>query len=202
MSRVKPYLLPLLILVIFAGLGIGFRTFFMQNMVEPIAILLWTLWQMLAGVDQNIYWALLVVLCTILVINLALSFQTEAPRSAYTTENDALNRVAYWQKLLADATAGDHERELLHDQLKALLLATITQDERTDPTDIELLLANGSLVLPPRVQHFLLSPQAPPTPALLSLAPLWLRRRFYKPDQILIAEILHWMETELELPHD
>ncbi|MFC1936038.1 hypothetical protein ACFLYP_00065 [Chloroflexota bacterium] len=184
----------------------------MAYIIEPIALLCWTVWRIASSVDQNIYWMLLIVSFSILVINLVLSGKHNAPRSAYTDKYRAPGRVENWQKLIENASLRKNETEHLRDELKNLLISVITQGARSDSINSEEIVEKVQESLPLAAHQFLF----PPTRQRgissirhqlksLLLAPRWLRkwtRKFISQDNTSIEEILRWMEIEMEINHE
>ena len=209
MGRYKKFMLPTLLIVLFVILVVSFRSFLRANFIEPIALLLWTLWHVISSVDQHIYWVILIVICSILAIRLLPSGIEDSHESAYSRIDQSPSRVDYWQSLIKNAALGSDENERLHDNLKNLLLTVVAQDERAEPVEIEDVIAKGKTPLPLTTQR-LLFPQNgtrwkfPVGQQLkfLYLGPRWLRRwtnKFVHQDYTLIDETLRWMEIELEL---
>jgi len=209
MGRYKKFMLPTLLIVLFVILVVSFRSFFLANIIEPVALLLWALWHVISSVDQHIYWVVLIVMCSILAIRLLPSGIEDSHESVYSRMDQSPSRVDYWQALIKDAALGSDENERLHENLKNLLLTVVAQDERAEPVKIEDVIAKGKTPLSPTTQR-LLFPQNgtrrkfPVYQRLkfLYLAPRWLRRwanKFVHHDYTLIDETLRWMETELEL---
>lgn len=212
MERSNKYLLIFLILVIFAGLVLGFRSFLMTFIIEPIALLLWAAWRLVIGVDQQIYWVLLIFLCSIYVISLVPARTDYSPRGLNINPEKVLNRRDYWQTLINDASFGKNEKECLQQNLTKLLIAVISLGEQYTFEDLEKIKTTGQETLPPEVRKFLNQRPINQNNASLRKQPesksfftRWFRRwvrKFIQQDTTEIDEILQWMETELEIRHD
>jgi len=205
-------MLSILILIVFVSLVVTFRSFLWINIIEPIALLCWAVWRIISSVNQQIYWMILIVICTILVFRLFLSGKTYFPQSAYYETYKPPNRVEYWQTLLKDATLGKKENEDLHDNLKQLLIGILAEDERSDSLDFDEIVAEGQVTLPLAL-HRLLGPRKEKRKLfsiihqqnLIPITPRWLRRwvmKFFPRDNTLIDETLKWMEAELEISYE
>lgn len=206
-ESLKKYLSPLVVLALFVSLVVGFRSFLIANIVEPIALLCWAAWRIVSSVDQHIYWVMLIVLCSILVVRLVPSSKMDSPGLAYNYRYQLPDRVAHWQTRMKDAILGKDETEQLRDGLSNLLMSVIGQVERSDQKDLEELVAAGRIPLSPAARQFLCPPQGKHGTVSLNhqLLPRWLRRwkgRFFHQDHTAIDEILKWMETEMEISHD
>lgn len=212
MDRIKKYVLPFLILFLLVSLIVIFRSFLMAYIFEPVALLCWVVWRIVSGVDQNIYWIVLIVICIILVIRLIFYKNDKPPNSAYNYTYKPLNRVEYWQTIIMDSDLGKNESEYLQDSMKELLITVTTQVERSDPTDSEEMIVKGSASLPLAAQEYLFPSRRKHgrfsihhQPNIKFLVPTWLRRwtrKFIHQDHSLVDEILRWMETELEINYE
>ena len=209
MDRIKKYLLPLFILLLFVSLVGIFRSSLLTNIVEPVVLILWLFWRIISSVDQSIYWVILIIFCTILVIRIIPSRKEQPSNSAYDYSYTPVNRVEYWQKLLIDADLGKNETEYLRDSLEELLMTVITQAERSGSSDSKNMVSERSASLPLAVQRYLF-PLAGEDDVfsmdhqrdIKFLIPGWIKRwaRKYVPqDHSLIDETIRWMETELEI---
>jgi len=197
------------IIVLFVTLIVSFRSFLLANLIEPFALLLWALWQVVSSVDQHIYWIVLIAICSILVIRIFPSTNESSREAAYNHRDRPLSRVDYWQSLIKNATLGNDGNQRLHDNLKNLLTTVVTQDGQPEPTQLEEGIAKGKTPLPPTVKSFLFPPNRTrkkfPIGWQLNLpflGPRWLRRwanKFIHQDYTMIDETLRWMEIELEI---
>jgi len=212
MDRIKKYVLPFLILFLLVSLIVIFRSFLMAYIFEPVALLCWVVWRIVSGVDQNIYWIVLIVICIILVIRLIFYKNDKPPNSAYNYTYKPLNRVEYWQTIIMDSDLGKNESEYLRDRLKELLIIVITQGERSDSADTAEIIGNGNASLPLAAHRYLFPSRGEHGMFSLNqqrnfmfLVPRWLRgwtRKFFHQDHSLVDEILKWMETELEINYE
>jgi hypothetical protein len=212
MDSFKKYGLPFLILLLFLSLALGFRSFLMANIVEPIALFFWAAWRVVSSVDQAIYWIVLIVFCLIPVFRFAVSGKDVNPRSAYNHETLPLNRVEHWQRLIKDTPLGRDERETLRASMKELLISVTAQLDRTDSTLMDQMITNAPVSLPLKARLFLF-PQAGKGGIIAairqlnipSLLPRWLRRWariFHHQDNTWIDETLGWLENELEIHYE
>lgn len=209
MNNSKQFAIPILITILLVILIISFRSFLLTNIVEPVALLFWAVWRIIASVDQNVYWIVLIVFCSILVFRLFPSGRENSHELAYNYRDKSLDRVEHWRTLIKDAALGNSERRRLRDSLKVLLTTVVAQDEHSEPTGLEEGIANGKIPLPLTTQRFLYPQNGMHRSFsmnqqlnILSLAPRWLRRwagKFIHQDHILIDETLRWMEIELEI---
>ena len=212
MSNSKQFALPILILILLVGFMVSFRSFLLTYIVEPVALLFWALWRIVASVDQHIYWFALIGFCSILIIRLLSTGNDSSSGSAYKNRDKSLSRVEHWQILIKNATLGNAESRLLRDNLKDLLISIGAQDEQSEPIELEEVLTKGEISLPLAVQRYLFSPvdrggkfSIIQKINLMFLAPRWIRKwisKFVYQDNTLIDKTLRWMEVELEINNE
>lgn len=208
-NNYKQFALPILISILLVGLMVSFRSFLLAYVIEPIALLFWAFWRVIASVDQHIYWFALIVFCSILVLRLLPTGNDSSSASAYNDREKSLNRVEHWQTLIKNATLGNEESRLLRDNLKDLLISIGAQDEQSEPMELEDIFMKGEISLPLAVQQYLFSPvdnggrfSIFQKINLIFLAPRWIRKwisKFIYQDNTLIDETIRWMEIELEI---
>ena len=212
MDSRKRYILPLLVLISLAGIAVGFRSFFMANIIEPIAVLFWAFWRVIVSVNQNIYWMILIVICLMLVLRLVPTEKDNLPNPAYTYKYKSPNRVEYWQTLINESILGREEGERLRGNLENLFTSVNAESGRTGSKDSDEVIAKGQRQLSLRATR-LLFPQKRTEGAFFqdhrldikSLIPKRLQRwagKFVPQDTTAIAEILEYMENEMEMSHD
>lgn len=212
MGKLEKYRILLLVAGLVLALAISFQSFLMITIIEPVALLFWAIWRILASVDQNVYWTILIVLCAALMLRLVPSGKDFSPRPAYNYEYKSLDRVEYWRRLMKEAASGKDGNENLHHSLENLLMSTIAQADHSLSTDPAEAVASGQVSLPPAIRRFLLLP-GEEQEALsghhqfnpLVLASKWFRRWAGprdRQDRALVEEVLQWMESYLEISHD
>lgn len=212
MDGLKKNILPLLILILLVSLAIGFRSFLMANIIEPVAYLCWAIWRAVASLNQNIYWGILIIICSIFMIRLLPSEKDNTLSSAYRYKYRSPNRVEYWNTLIQNAMHGKEEAENLRDGLKKLFVSAVSPTERLNGRDLEERGAIGNASMSQATRQYLFSPKGQDRimsgsrlHGITSLAPGWLRRwagKFARQDTASIDEILKYMETELEINRD
>jgi hypothetical protein len=205
MDRIKAYMFPLLALALLVALVDSFRTFFVTNIIQPIALMCWAIWRIIISVDQSVYWIVLIVVCSIPVLRLIPRDNAHRPKAAYDYKYQTRNRVEYWKTLITDATLGKEDAENLRESLKKLLGSVIPHIEGADPTDLEEATEIEKVPLSPRARRFLLSSNESKYLSIISVSPRWLRKwvaKFTARDSTALNEILEWMETEMEISHD
>ena len=212
MEMYKKSILPFLILALLTGLFVGFRSFLMDYIVEPIAYLFWAVWRIISSVDQNFYWIALIVICTILVIRRIPSEKDNSPSPAYIYKYKPPNRVEYWRTLIDESIRGKNKNEYLRYKIEELTMTIITQVERPATTGADEFMKTEILPLSPTARQYLFPSNGEDRVSSLKnwlsndvVIPRWLRRGRRKHIQqynAILDEILKWMETELEISNE
>jgi hypothetical protein len=209
MDRLKKSALPFLILFLLLGLAIGFRSFLMAYIIEPVALLFWAVWRLVSSVDQNIYWMALIVLCIFLFLSLIPSENARPADSAYNDTRKSLDRIEYWQAAINQASMGEKERQHLRDSLKELLIASTAQLERQALLQIQEQNNVEMTPFSPAARRYLF-PAGEKSgvfstniqTSLGRLLPGRLRKwtsKYIHTDTALMEEILTYMEADLEI---
>lgn len=210
MDCFKKTLVPIIAIVLLAVLVVIFRSFFMTYIIQPIALLFWVAWRLLASVDQNIYWMILLAACLFLVIRLIPRESDDTFEVTYSYRPP--NRVEHWKTLITDAMLGDEDLDALRESLKTLYMSARPQIQGSGPRDLEEIISNSEAPLSRKARHFLFPPE--PSGGMfvvvqrfrsMSFVPRGLRRwvgTFMQWDTSPIDEILAQIESELEIRHD
>lgn len=202
MQTINKVIAPLLILLLVVALTFVLRTTLLTYLIEPIAALLWIAWQIVSSIDQQIYWALLITLCAILVFGLIPIRKQKPSKSAYTYANASQSRLEFWRSALKDAPRGKNEREFLRDNLKNLFIAVVSQSERSELFEHEGGLEEGDL-LSPAARRYLFSPTGEhrKTPIEFFNPGLFAQKVNLAayPEYVLIDEIIKFIEDKYEI---
>lgn len=212
MDKLKRFVFLILVLSAFAGTTVGFRVFFMTKIIEPIAVLFWTAWRIIISVNQNIYWMILIVICSFLMFHLLPVRRENSSSPAYTYRYKSPNQVEYWQTLMEESILGKEEGERLRINLENLFKSINAKPGRNVSSDLEENAANGQIPLPLRMKRCLFPSKQSDSVyfqnhhfGIMSIIPKRLRRwagKFISQDATAIDEILEYMETEMEMSHD
>jgi hypothetical protein len=200
MRIVKKWGSPIIVLFLLVGLLLSFRSFLMANIVEPIAMLGWVAWRFVISVDQYLYWMLLVITCSILIVRFAFLGKGPLPQSAYHDPDAVLSRLEVWRQLIEQAALGKKERAEFQVRITQLYLDSLGEQ------------ADLQQVAHPRLQDWFTLPAEErrafsllPGSEKFSLFPKRLRKRLNQiipPDYTLIDEILTQVEKELEITYE
>src|SRR5512138_1846947 len=96
---------PLLVLGLLLGLMLYFHTFLITNIFEPITLLFWVLWRIVMSVHQSVYWAVLILAGSILLV-CSIPFKRKPASPAYGDDYSPVDRVEHWSTLLKIASFG------------------------------------------------------------------------------------------------
>jgi hypothetical protein len=78
-------------------LGILFQSFILDNIIKPVALVLWVFRRILMSVDQKLYWGLLIFSALVVIfIRLNRSMPNEGPAPS-PDSNATLNQINSWQ---------------------------------------------------------------------------------------------------------
>ncbi len=209
MKKLKKITLPFLVLVLVLSMVTMFRSFLMDELITPTVLLFWGGWRIIAGVDQVVYWIALIIFCAVLVAWLIISRKVESPNRIYNYSYKPPNRVEHWRTLIDEAILGNNEREQLRQNTKELFISVLAQDERAGTSQADEIRQKELTSLPPAAYQFLY-PEGRENQKLslhflqngFLFIPRWLRRwskKNIRQNHMLIAEILRWMERELEI---
>src|SRR5512143_1734479 len=97
----------------------------MRYFIEPIALLLWAGWNVLASVHQSVYWGLLILGAVILVIRLVPWSQEKLPAPSYAHKPAPPGRIERWQQLIRNGGSGSQKAQELRLALQQLLTSVI-----------------------------------------------------------------------------
>lgn len=211
MNKFKKYMIPLLVLMLIAT-GLRAPSLVMTNVIEPIALVFWVVWRIIASVDQIIYWIILIAAGFLLVIRLIPNRDDVTAKAAYNYTYRPGNRIEYWKSLIRDSALERESAEILHANLKSLLTSIFRNSQDSRPIDVAELAATRKVPLSLETQRFLFSPRKRDKTVTLSatLSALLLRSRWLPgktgetnhQDAKSIDEIIRWIETEMEISND
>jgi hypothetical protein len=199
----------LLILGVALALILISRSFLYVNFVQPIALFLWAAWRVMASVNQNVFWTLLLTGGLIPLIWMIFSAKGSVARSAYHQEPLPPGRVEHWEFLLSGANSSQKSRERLREEWGELLQSVMAHSNRADTVDysggdntyIESLPEGLRRIVKPAGRR----ESVPQIQRILQLLPESVRPRLErntKTDDRWIRESLRWMESELDIPYD
>ncbi|HVN52865.1 MAG TPA: hypothetical protein VMT46_00950 [Anaerolineaceae bacterium] len=210
MSRYRRLTLTGILLGTIVLLGILFRDFLFENVVRPMALVLWLFWRVLLSVDQKYYWIILIFTALFYAFYLLVqrSIEYEEPQSS--PPGAGLEMVSHWRNMIL-LTGDEMEKPNPLRRELALTLTTLYASRQPGIPPYQILtdLQERCIPLPDPVYTFLFPPDDSkgPNPFLLFFENLvqaphrWIRRR----RRIDVAEyhrsidaVLAFIETEME----
>ena len=209
MDKSKNDLRYLLIIFVLLLLVLSTRSFLMAYIVEPAALLLWLGWRIAASVDQQTYWIILIVFCTLLVVRFISTGKDAPSNSAYNDTYRPPSRVEYWQSLLEESTPGKNKNEQLRNSLKELYASMPAHSGRIDSKSTGDLPVLGKPGLSNPASRYLFAADGNSEEGLgdsrlrrIILLHPWLRRwgaNDLPQEYGMVDDVLDWIENELEI---
>lgn len=203
MSRWWKYAIVLLVALIAAALA--FSAFLRAYVVGPAATMLWAGWRVVASVDQRVYWLLLVVLCSLLIIRVFSLRGGEAPSATEPGIPTPRTRVEYWRTLFSNAAHSPDAQAALRLALRDLQAAGMRRAPHGPDGELQALLAERGLHLPADIAALLSAEGAERPRSRIAHVRGRLRDRIGRRpafnDQA-IERTLRWMEETMETSHD
>jgi hypothetical protein len=125
-------------MVAFLAIAYLNRTFFLTYLIKPIAHILWLVYKTFLSIDQEVYWALLILTALIVILLMIPDHREDTYRPAYDNSVPINDRVVYWETLLKLAEESEIDRLVLQFELKALNPSIEAVAEGNDAEDIRL----------------------------------------------------------------
>jgi hypothetical protein len=205
----------LLIAAIVLFLGLLFWPFLLNNLIRPVALVLWLLLRILVlSIHQQYFWYAVILAAFLVLIRLLPWEQPAVPPEIFLEPNTTLNKIRYWRSLFLYTDQNVQEEKTLRNELIHLLTSFYASSQRkANNFRIYEALQHGEIPLPENIHRFLFPPQPQASGGRLSTffrsvreAPRqWVRRwtgqekaeHFQR-----IEDVLQFMETSLEIKHD
>jgi hypothetical protein len=208
-------------------LGLIFRRELVDYLIAPFALALWFLLRItVLVIDQEIYWAMLLLLIGLFaarrLVRWGMSEQDSVGIGAQPASNQTLDRVRFWERQLRAESTGTSAPGTSKRELRWLLVSIIgSERRRMAPFQIDEALRQRGIPLPDAIYAFLYG-DGPPAPRpgfaedpigfLVALA----RSIRHAPARVLrrwsgreaadfrrsVEDVLALMETMLEMNHD
>jgi len=139
------------------ALAIIFRSFFMDNILRPVALIFWLVWRLISSVNQNFYWGMVIAVCLFLVIRL---LPPESPQIQGDSEKDqpkTVNGYFSWLSAFAGALSSLPELENLKEKLVDLFVSVVHQTDRVASKEAKELFKSGQFPISESGRSFLSS---------------------------------------------
>jgi hypothetical protein len=206
--------LLLLLLGLALLLGFFFRTFLLENLIRPVALVVLLFQRVVQSVDQHVYWYILIASAVIyLFIRFALTL-TAPPPETPVESNVTLDSINQWRVLIPLADEAADRPNILKQNL-GRILTTIYSSREPDTVqwEVDEALRVRRIALPESIHAFLfpaaLVEESSPFRRILRAirrAPQTLVRRWTGRDADeyyrSVEEVIRYMEFSMEKKHD
>jgi len=215
MNISRRVVLSLLIAAIVLFVGLLFWPFIVNNIIKPVALVLWLLLRILVlSIHQKYIWYAVIFVSFLFLFRFLPDEQSDVPSQASREPNTAIINIGYWRSLFIYNGQNVREEETLKRELTYLLTSLHASNQSTaNNFGIHDALRKGEIPLPGTIHAFLF-----PQELAASGGPLkrffqsirktlrqWIRQwtgREKAEHFQLIDEVLNFMETSLEITHD
>jgi hypothetical protein len=213
----RTVLIIAVILGLFLLVGFSFPSFIQDNLITPIALVLWLCWRIVQSVDQQVYWIALIFVVVIYslirlyrwILGTDTFEQTQSPDS-----NAALERINYWRtSMLLTGFKIDSSNRLRNNLANMLAALYASKQLHVAPHEVYSALEQRQMPLPEPVYTFLFPAQS--SGAKRSIKQILRHLRDIPRRQIrrwtgrekaeyyqLLDQALNFMESVMENEHD
>jgi hypothetical protein len=215
MNISRRVVISFLIAAIVLFLGILFWPFIVNNIIKPIALVVWLLLRILVlSVHQKYFWYAVVFVLFIFLFRFLPLEQSDIQPDAYREPNTTITNIEYWRGLFIYDGQSVRDEETLRRELTHLLTSLHASNQGTsNHFGIHEALQQGKIPLPENIYTFLFSQEPPGSGGLLKrffqsirkTPRQWIRQWTgqEKAEHFqMIDEVLHFMETSLEINND
>ena len=211
----KRVVLALLIAAIILFLGMLFWPFVVNNIIKPIALVVWLLLRILVlSIHQKYIWYVVIFAAFFFLFRFLPQEQPDIQSSVSPEPNTTILNIEYWRNLFIHNGQNVREDETLRRELTHLLTSLHASHQSTsNKFFIHDALQNGEIPLPGNIHAFLFSQEPPASGGLRKRFPQFIRetprkwiRQWTGQEEAehfqMIAEVLNFMETSLEITND
>jgi hypothetical protein len=215
MNRSRRVVIAVLIAAIVLFLGMLFWPFIVNNIIQPIAAVLWLLLRVLVlSIHQKYIWYVVIFVSFMFLFRFLPDERSDIPSQASSEPNTLMTKIGYWRSLFIYNAQNLRDEEILKRELTYLLTSLYASHQSTaNNFGVQEALQKGQIPLPRNIHTFLFPQELPVTGGLLqrffrSLRKTpqnWIRRwtgREKAEHFQRIDEVLKFMETSLEITHD
>lgn len=205
------------ILGLFLLVGFSFPSFIQDNLVTPIALVLWLCWRISRSIDQQVYWFALifaVVIYSLIRLYRWVQGVDTFEQTQSLESNAALEQISYWRTSIhLTGFKIDPSNSLERNLAKMLAALYASKQLHVAPHEIYSALAQRQMPLPESVYAFLFPAQS--SGAKRSIKQLLRSLRDIPRRQIrrwtgrekaeyyeLLDQVLKFMESVMENEHD
>lgn len=200
----KGWIWIILALAGLAAAGFIFRGFFMQQVIMPIALLIWAIARIFLSIDQEVYWIALVFAAFVLGLGLLPVRSNGAALDKDAQNNLSGKRFLYWRKIIVRSTRSREERAVLNANLRDLAVNVIAMEEQEHPNAVRDAILHRRLDLPEDIRDFLAEGERRREPTAGKGLPGWFARMRKQPTaaDVDIERLLEFLERYTETKDD
>jgi type IV secretory pathway VirB3-like protein len=215
MNTSKRVVISLLLAAILLFLGVLFWPFVVNNILRPSALAVWLLLRILVlSIHQQYYWYAIIFAAFLFLFRLLPKQQPDTRSDIYAKTNPTIINLGYWRGLFTYSGLNIRDEKSIKRELVHLLTSLYaTKHSTSNNWMIYDALQQGKIPLPVNINAFLFPQDPPRTGGLVKRFFLsfrkslrnWIRRQTgqEKAEHYqMIDEVLHFMETALEIKHD
>jgi hypothetical protein len=214
MKNSRRAVLIILLVCLLLPLAYLFRDFLLENLVRPVALVLWLVWQVLLSFDQRVIWSVLIFAALMVgILRLALQGLSDIKPAPAPDSHLTLANIEYWRTFILMTADEQAQVNIMKQNLLEILTALYTsRNPETPHWEVVEALKQRQIPLPDAIYAFLF----PPRPlagrpsfkqmlqSLQRLPARWARQssgraaaEYYQS----IDEVLTFMESSLEINH-
>jgi hypothetical protein len=215
MNRSRRVALSLLIAAIVLFIGMLFWPFIVNNIIRPIAVVVWLLLRVLVlSIHQKYIWYVVIFAAFIVLFRFLPQEQSDLQSYASPERNTTITNIESWRSRFIYDGQNVLEEETLKRELTHLLTSLHAGHQRTsNDFSIHDALQKGEIPLPGNIHTFLFSQELPASggplkrfsQSIRETSQTWIRRwtgREKAEHFQRIDEVLNFMETSLEITND
>jgi hypothetical protein len=148
--------LAILTLVIYAVLSLAFQDFVRENIVIPIAFLVWIARQVIRSIHQTILLSGLILIgFVIAIMSLRAIWEITPPLKKPVPLRPVQSRYRFWLGRCGSMYRSDYSLDMMSSELRRLLLSVLSYQEHRSTSEVENLIIQRGLDVPPAVYDFI-----------------------------------------------
>ncbi len=215
MNSFKRAVIAFLITAIILFVGMLFWPFIRNNIIEPIALVIWLLLRLLVlSIHQKYFWYAAITVAIIFLFRFLRQEQSTVQPDAYLVPNATITNIGYWRVLFTYDGQDVRDEKILKRELTHLLTSLYASKQSTSNNfGIYDALQQGEIPLPEHIHSFLFPAEPGQSDGLI--------KRFLRSIQKtsrkrirqwtgqekaehyrMIDEVLNFIETSLEINND
>ena len=157
MKTMKNNVIGALLVVMLFLLVIIFRDFLLTSAIQPLALLLWAVYRILASVHQRVYWIILILISLILIIRNLPPDTNIYSKYEVAQNGSSIKGFTHWNALLRQSLGLAGDQKILRTELTQILLSAISQSEHQDFGVLQDKFFDHELEIPENIYAFLLN---------------------------------------------